>query len=63
MAEQRNTNKVVRELKQLDAKEPDPSLLNIRELRGRNVNEDYAHAPLDSHPRTQYVCIVISCCM
>ena len=32
MAEQKNTNQVVWEVKQLDMKEPDPSLLNIREL-------------------------------
>ena len=40
MADQKNTNQVVRELKQLDAKEPNPSSLNIRELRGRCVNEE-----------------------
>ena len=41
MAEQ--TIQVNRELKWLDAKETDPSLLNDRELRGRSVNEE-------SHP-------------
>ena len=45
MADQKNTNQVVRELKWLDAKEPDPSLLNLRQLRGRNVNEEL-HTPL-----------------
>ena len=40
MPEQKNANQVVRDLKQLNAKEPDPSLLNVRELRGRNVNEE-----------------------
>ena len=44
MAHQKNANQVVRELKQLDAKEPDPSLLNVRELRGRNANEEL-HIP------------------
>ena len=39
MADQKNSNQVVRELKWLDGKEPDPSILNIWELRGRNVNE------------------------
>ena len=48
-------NEVARELKQLDTKEPDPSLLNVRELRGWSVNEG---PPLDSHPQAQYMCIV-----
>ena len=38
MAEQNNT--VAWELKHLDAKEPDPSSLNVRKLRGRSVNEE-----------------------
>ena len=38
MAEQ--NNRVARELKQLDAKESDPSSLNVRELRGRSLNVD-----------------------
>ena len=42
MAEQ--NNQVVRELKLLDTKEPDPSLLNAGELRGRSVSEKL-HAP------------------
>ena len=37
MAEQ--NNQVARELKWLDMKEPDPSLLDVRELRGMSVNE------------------------
>ena len=44
MTHQKNTNQVVRELKWLDAKEPDPSSLNVRELKGRNVNEEL-HTP------------------
>ena len=40
MADQKNSKQVVRELKQLGMKEPDPSSLNVRELRGRNVNEE-----------------------
>ena len=39
-----NSNQLVRELKQLDAKEPHPSVLNVWELRGRNVNKEL-HAP------------------
>ena len=38
MAEQKNANQVVRELKWLDTK--DPSSLNVREPRARNVNEE-----------------------
>ena len=38
MAEQ--NIQVNRELKRLDAKEPDPSSLNIREQRGRSINEE-----------------------
>ena len=38
-----------RELKLLEAKEVDPSLLYIRELRGRNVNEE-SNPPLIKHP-------------
>ena len=56
MAEQ--NNQVARELKWLDAKEPDPSLLNVRELRGRSVIEEFWHPPLDSQPQAWYVCIV-----
>ena len=45
MTDQKNSNQVVRELKWLDVKEPDPSLLNTRELRGRNVSEEFhAHS-------------------
>ena len=38
MAEQNSDE--ARELKWLDMKEPDPSSLNVRELRGRSVNEE-----------------------
>ena len=44
MTDEKNSNQVVRELKWLDVKEPDPSSSNIRELRGRNVNEEL-HTP------------------
>ena len=44
MAEKKNSNQVVRELKWLDVKEHYPSSLNISELRGRNVNEEL-HTP------------------
>ena len=40
----KQTNQVNRELKRLEAKEIDPSLLYVRELRGRNINEEsYTH--------------------
>ena len=39
MTDQKNSNQVVK-LKWLDAKEPDPSLINVQELRGRNVKEE-----------------------
>ena len=39
MADQKNSNQLVRELKWLDVKEPDPSIMNVWELRGRNVND------------------------
>ena len=41
---QKNSNHLVRELKWLDAKEPDPSIIKIWELRGRNVKEEL-HTP------------------
>ena len=44
MTDQKNSNQVVRELKWLDAKEPDPSIVNMQELRGRNVSEEL-HTP------------------
>ena len=40
MADQKNSNQLVRELKRLDANKPDPSITNIQELRGRNVDEE-----------------------
>ena len=43
MAE-KNSNQAVRELNQLDAKELDPSIINMWELRGGNVNEEL-HTP------------------
>ena len=38
-------NKLTRELKQLKEKEIDPSLLHIRVLRGRSINDDSNTAP------------------
>ena len=49
MAEWKNANQVVRELKQLDGKDPDPHSLNVRELRGRNDNEEL-HPPSIRQP-------------
>ena len=40
MADQKNSNQAVRELKCLNAKESDPSKINKWELRGRNANEE-----------------------
>ena len=40
MAEQKNANQVIRELKWFDVKDPDPSSLNVSELRDRNVSEE-----------------------
>ena len=40
MTDQKNLHQVVRELKWLDAKELDPSIINVQQLRGRNVNEE-----------------------
>ena len=36
----KQTNQMKREMKRLEAKETDPSLLYVRELRVRNVNEE-----------------------
>ena len=44
MTDKINSHQVVRELKWLNAKEPVPSIINIQELRGRNVNEEL-HTP------------------
>ena len=56
MAEQ--NNQVARELKQLDVKEPDPSSLNVRELRGWSVNKELHTLSIRQPPQAQYVCIV-----
>ena len=48
-------NQLPRELKQLDAKVIDPSLLYIMELRGRSVNES-GTPPLNSLPLAQPKC-------
>ena len=50
-------NQVARELKWLDSKEPDPSSLNVRELRHRCGNGEL-HTPSLRQPlQGQYVCI------
>ena len=49
MADQKNSNQVVRELQQLDVRESYPSSLNVRELRGRDVNEEL-HTPSIRQP-------------
>ena len=40
MADQKDPNQSAREFKWLYAKEPDPSKINVLELRGRNINEE-----------------------
>ena len=40
MADQKNSNQVVRELKWLDVKETYPSIINVLELTDRNANEE-----------------------
>ena len=49
MTDQQNSNQIVREFKQLDVKEPDPSSLNVRELRGRNISKEL-HTPSIRQP-------------
>ena len=44
-------NQLPRELKKLEAKEIDPSLLHVRELRGRNVNGE-PNLPHNKQPPT-----------
>ena len=44
----KQSNKLSGELKQLEAKDTDPSLLHVRELRGRIVNEESNLPPLNS---------------
>ena len=55
MTDQNNSNQVVRELKQLDVKEPEPSIINIQELRGRNANEELHTLSIRQPPQTQYM--------
>ena len=54
----KQTIQVDRELKQMDAKETDPSLLYVRELRGRSVNEESHMPPIRLPP--QLMCMVQS---
>ena len=56
MADQKNSNKVVRELKWLDAKEPDPTSLNVRKLTGRNVKQEL-HTPSIRQPPPGPICV------
>ena len=48
MAEQNNP--VARELKWFNANEPDPTSLNVRELRGRSVNKELHMASIRQPP-------------
>ena len=56
MAEQ--NNHVARELKWLNVKEPDPSSLNVKELRDRSVNEKLHMSCIRQPPQAQYMCMV-----
>ena len=56
MADQKNSNHIVRELKLLDVKEPDPSSLSVRELRGKNVKEEL-HTPSIGQPPPGPLCV------
>ena len=59
MTDQKNSNQVVIELKWLDAKEPDPSSLNLKELRGRKMSmRNHISHLEDSHPHAENVYIV-----
>ena len=44
-------NKLIKELKQLDAKEINTPLLHIREVRGRSVNEESNIHPIKQPPQ------------
>ena len=54
----KEANQINKELKWLKAQETNPSLLYVRELRGRNVNEESHTPPLFSLPQDQTMCIV-----
>ena len=56
MTDQKNSNQVMRELTWLDAKESDPSSLNVWELRGRNINEEL-HTPSLGQPPLGPICV------
>ena len=45
-------------MKWLDMKEPNPSLLNVRQLKGRSVNGELDAPPIREPPQTQYMGIV-----
>ena len=47
---------VARKLKWLDTKEPDPSSLNLRELRAKSVNE-VLHTPSIRQPSPGPICV------
>ena len=57
MTDQNKSNQAVRELKQLDAKEPDPSIINIWQLRGRNVNDEL-HTHSIRQPPPGPICVL-----
>ena len=58
MSDQKNSNQVVRELKWLDVKEPDPSIINVWEWRGKNINEELHTPSIRLPPQAQYMYIV-----
>ena len=50
MTDLKNSNQVVRKLKLLNVEEPDLSIINIQELRSRNVNEELHTLPIRQLP-------------
>ena len=56
MTDQKNLNQEVRELKWLDVKEPDPSIINVQQLRGRNISEEL-HTPSIRQPPLEPICV------
>ena len=56
MADQKDPDQIARELKPLDTKEPDPSKINMWELRDRNVNEELQIPSMRPPPSKPNLC-------
>ena len=52
----KQNDQVARKLKWLDTKEPDPSSLKVKELRGRSVTEEL-HTPFIKQPPQGPICV------